>query len=952
MRYILAIVFSLSVLSAHAQVFPARQYTTADELANSNVYDIAHDEKGYLWFATERGLSRFDGYKFTNYLFKEGLEGATVYGLAQDEKQHLYAATRQDGIYKLEGNFTKKIPADPALANEQIAIAGNFMYTLDDNRQVASVHLNKKDISIVLASGEVHPYAIISGEGDTVFIGTNKGVYFSVRGSRAEKYSIFAQHCYSLFVRDNQLFAGSQGVVYQVRKNTFDIVATLSTPISIKRLLIDNDGNIWCAAFPQNKLLVVQGDQVTDISKSLNISGISINKILEDHEGNIWIATYGKGVFCFHHRYITNYTASDGLMNEYITSLLPFPNGVLIGTYDGLYELNGLTITQHKYFPGELEYIRNMTSADDMYYVSITGINATRLDVARKNIQNKTIQFLQCPSMLVEGDQLYYNHWSNNILTATITGSGTTPGTTWFQDDQTGWSRASVFCRDAEGLMWVGTSRGLLILDEGKLVQRLDTGFFHTNITCFLLDDSGHMFVGTDHGLAIYYKGTWKLHHDLMGKNVESITGLAHDGQHRIWISTLNGLFLIDQDKVIQFDARNTLLSDEINAIAYDTVQNAIWIGTTFGLSKIDIDKFDRTPVRAPAAIFKTLRAADSIYRDLGMDSRIELPHTSKNLIVRFGAIQFSAPEGIKFYYTFDGGQWEPTVGRQIEFASIPYGEHVIELKSVGERGVEGPVARLTIFVATPFWASTWFKAIIGLLISLFAYMVLRKRFEVLRQKQQERLELQSKVAELRHQALAASMNPHFIFNALNSIQHFINAHNTEEATDYLGKFARLIRMMLDYGGRTFIPLKDELERLAYYLDLEKVRFGEKLNYTIQVDDRLRNSQIEIPNMVIQPIVENALWHGILPANRPGHLDIRFTPVDGTILVTINDDGIGIEESKRRKKSEHNSLGIQMIHERLELLNRLSGYKANLSIRDRSALDPLQHGTLAEIRLM
>ncbi len=465
-------------------------------------------------------------------------------------------------------------------------------------------------------------------------------------------------------------------------------------------------------------------------------------------------------------------------------------------------------------------------------------------------------------------------------------------------------------------------------------------------------DDDGALYVGTDKGLAILRNGKWTIHRSMMDKNIESITGLAHDNKQRIWISTLNGLFLYDGKTLLQFDARNTLLSDEINAITYDSLNNAIWIGTTFGLSRIDVGLFDKTPIRAPAAIFKTLRAADSIYRDLGVNSRIQLPYTSKNLTVRFSAIQFSAPEGIKFFYTFDGGPWEPTVGRQIEFASIPYGEHTIRLKSIGEQGVEGPVATLTIFVETPFWATTWFKILVGLGIGLIAYMLLRKRFEVIRNKQQERLELQSKVAELRHQALSASMNPHFIFNALNSIQHFINSHNTEEATDYLGKFARLIRMMLDYGGRTFIPLKDELERLEYYLELEKVRFGEKLNYSIVVDDALRNNPIEIPNMVIQPIVENALWHGLLPANRPGHLHIRFAAEQGTIVVTVDDDGLGIEESRRRKKGDHNSLGIQMIHERLELLNKLSGYKASLNIRDKSALTPAGQGTLAEIRLM
>lgn len=936
----------------NAQVFPARQYTTADELANSNVYDIAHDEKGYLWFATERGLSRFDGYKFTNYLFKEGLEGAMIYGLAQDHKQHLFAATRQDGIYKLDGNFTQIIPDNSALANEQIAIAGNYLYSLDDNRQVGAVQLKSKVITNVIPSSEIVPYNVQSGLGDTVFIGTNKGIYFSVKGQQAKPYTDVEFPCYSVYVANGLLFAGGEDVVYQILNRHPKIIAHTNTPISIKRLLVDSDGNIWCAGFPQNKLLYISDGRVTDLSNSLNINGISINKILEDHEGNIWIATYGKGVFCLHHRYIANYTAHDGLENEYITALQPYDKGVFIGTYDGLHVLHNNVISRYKFFPGQLEYIRSMDMHNGTCFVDITGIRADRVDVKRVNIADVPVQLLHTPSSYLVDQEVYFNHWSTAIYRADITETGIDNTSVWYDDTGAQWKRTNTFLRDYTGRLWVGTSRGIVVLEQQQVAFRCDTGFLHTNINCFLQGEGGEVYVGCDNGLAIYNKGIWKFYRELMGKSVENITGLVYDAKQRIWISTLNGLYLIDAGNVVQFDARNTLLSDEINAIAFDAKQNAIWIGTTFGLSRIDINMFDKTPVRAPAAIFKTLRAADSIYRDLGVDSRIELPYTSKNLIVRFSAIQFSAPEGIKFYYTFDGGDWEPTVGRQIEFASIPYGEHIIELKSVGERGVEGPVARLTIFVATPFWATTWFKALIGLVIALMAYLVLRKRFEVLRKKQQERLELQSKVAELRHQALAASMNPHFIFNALNSIQHFINTHNTEEATDYLGKFARLIRMMLDYGGRTYIPLKDELERLSYYLELEKVRFGDKLNYTIEVDPELNNSPVEIPNMIIQPIVENALWHGILPANRPGQLQIKFSKVHSSIGVTVLDDGIGIEESRRRKKTGHNSLGIQMIHERLELLNRLNGYKASLSIRDRSTISPEDHGTLAEIQFM
>lgn len=959
-RIIALIVSLLWFAGIQAQIFPARQYTTADELASSNVYDICHDEKGYLWFATERGLSRFDGYKFTNYLFKEGLEGAAVLSLATDNKMHVYAGTKQDGVYKLQGNFHQVLQEDVHMANEHMVIMNNLLYSLDDHNLVSVCNLKKADNTkkifphsqLIISRSEAVPTAIAAGSGDTVFIATEKGIYYSVNGNKALPYAATGIPCHSIYMQNGVLYFGSTGAVFRANGRTVARIATLSEVSSVKRLLLDDEGSIWCATSPNNYVFRISGEETWNVSVSLGITGTSIQKIFEDHEGNIWIATYGKGVFCMHHRYCTNYTRLDGLSNEYVTSVLVTDNGLLIGTYDGLYTLDETGIRPFKSFPGELEYIQRLGYEDDTYFVTVSGIQATNVRVKRTAVNGKDLQYLYAPASLEIQDVVYYNQWDNTIWRAKLNKGQITDTQVIYSDPKADWKSANAFYMDDKGVLWVGTTRGLLAFMQDHQVTKIDTGFFRTSINAIMQDDDGAIYVGTDKGLAILQNGRWTTHRSIMEKNIESITGLAHDSKHRIWISTLNGLFLYDGVTLIQFDARNTLLSDEIHAITYDSKNNAIWIGTTFGLSRIDVGVFDQTPIKAPAAIFKTLRAADSIYRDLGVNSRIELPYTSKNFTVRFSAIQFSAPEGIKFLYTFDDGPWEPTVGRQIEFASIPYGEHTIRLKSVGEQGVEGPLATLTIFVDTPFWATIWFKVLVGLGIGFIVYLLVRKRFELIRTKQQERLELQSKVAELRHQALAASMNPHFIFNALNSIQHFINSHNTEEATDYLGKFARLIRMMLDYGGRTFIPLKDELERLEYYLELEKVRFGQKLNYTIDVDDSLRNNPIEIPNMVIQPIVENALWHGLLPANSAGHLHIRFSAEQGTIVVTVDDDGIGIEESRRRKKAGHNSLGIQMIHERLEMLNKLSGYKASLRIIDKSTQTPAGQGTLAEIRLM
>ncbi len=954
-KYCFSFLFLIAPCSViHAQLFPTRQYTAADELANSNVYDIVHDARGYLWFATERGVSRFDGFKFTNYLFKEGIDGAIVYALAESDNGEFFAATKFDGVFKFGNNFKKVINENVSLHNEQIAIAGNYFYSLKKGQFVSVVDIANQGVikKIQFEDKNIIPNFICKESGDNVLIGTNQGIY-RVKGDQ-KAISIntnFTKAVFSISIKDNIIYAGGDAVYYQLEKNVIT-EKKLNFNGIINRLLVDRYDNIWCATFPQNNLILINKALETDISSKLGINGISVNKIFEDAEGNIWLATYGKGAFCIHHLYCSNFTKNDGLLNEYVTALESDPEGNLfIGSYDGLYFLKDNNIVQQKLFPGSLEFIRGIEVNNHHLFVNVAGINKPELNLKPTKLNGIEQTYLISSSSMIRGNSVYYSKWDKKLWRAPLNGNEIGTGTVVFYDSTAVWNRINSIFEDKKNNIWIGTTHGLYILEQNGKYQKIDTGFYNTNISKFMYDGDNNLLIGTDHGLVKFKNGIFQTFKSLKGRNIENITSFEIDANNRIWIGTLAGLYIMDGDAIMQFDTRNGLLSDEINALEYDKKNNYIWIGTTFGLSRINIDAFNKTKFNAPAAILKSIRTPDSIYRNMESQKGIVLPYTTDNFTIRFSAIHFSSPEGIKFQYKFDDAEWQPAVGRQIEFASIPYGKHILYLKSIGERDLEGPIAKLIITVQTPFWATSWFKILVGFIIALSAYLILRWQFEAVRKKQQEKLELQSKISELRHQALAASMNPHFIFNALNSIQHFINTHNTEEATDYLGKFARLIRMMLDSGGKTFVPLSEELERLNYYLQLEKIRFGNKLNYKITVDEELQNGIIEIPNMVIQPLVENALWHGLLTVNRDGNLNISFEKLNGSIKVLVDDNGIGINESKKRKKSDHNSLGIQMIRERLELLNKLSGYQANIIIHDKSDFNPDDHGTLVQVNL-
>ncbi len=212
---------------------------------------------------------------------------------------------------------------------------------------------------------------------------------------------------------------------------------------------------------------------------------------------------------------------------------------------------------------------------------------------------------------------------------------------------------------------------------------------------------------------------------------------------------------------------------------------------------------------------------------------------------------------------------------------------------------------------------------IVGILLSVIAGLIWH--FQREKRRKREELIIQNKITSLEQKALQAMMNPHFVFNVMNSIQHFMNQADAKTANQVLSGFARLIRKHLEICMSSTISLHEELAYLKLYLSLEKFRFSNKMNYEIVIDKNTDTEEIIVPSMLIQPFVENAIWHGIMPKDEGGIIVLNFDVVESDLLVTIVDDGVGILNSEKQKKTRHVSRGMALIRERIELLNKLSG---------------------------
>lgn len=334
----------------------------------------------------------------------------------------------------------------------------------------------------------------------------------------------------------------------------------------------------------------------------------------------------------------------------------------------------------------------------------------------------------------------------------------------------------------------------------------------------------------------------------------------------------------------------------------------------------------------------------------------IQLPSYKNSLQLRLGAINFTDPEDNRFSYQVIGSgdtSWRELKAQSpILFDNLPPGKYDIRAKlfSVSNRWPE-QIRDIRIMIKQPFWKNPWALTLLSLLLLLSLIVLYLRRIKAIRQKAGIDLQL----ADLELKGLHAQMNPHFIFNSLNSIKEMILENDSNNASRYLSKFAQLIRTSLEQSKQAFVSVHQCIDHLGQYLEMEKIRF-EDFRYSIESAENMDTRDIRMAPMLLQPLAENAIWHGL--QQKPGmkELHIRFYIESETLVCEVEDNGIGIvqaEKNKSARRPTHRSMGISNIRERLSILKEKYGLNCGLQIVDRSTLfkENQVSGTLAIVRL-
>jgi len=936
-----------------AQRFGFRQYNVEQGLTHSQVRSIMQDQSGYLWIGTLGGLSKFDGREFKNFGNSKGFNFDQIESIAQ-------------------------------LSDGRIVVGstGEFALLTDDTTHVYSLGAKHRNSAI--------QYITQSQDG-SIWLATQAGVFKCLPGNQVEAWrqdlfgsedvrgiipkadatTVLCSHhliqihensvdtLYSQYESELTDFCKDEIGNYWIASNGAGLIRigknpqkwTVDDGLVSNRILTltqDKQSNVWCGSRIGFSRVEVSG-AISTYNQKNGLPYGEIRAINVDSEDNIWLGTDGGGLLRFLGESFSQFTTNEGLPSNLVMTMSKDSRGDLwVGTYDsGIFKLSEVNknIRWEDGLANDKVWASILDSRGRLWFGTSGGISIldgdaittlTSLDGLKAN---KVLCFYEEPDGLM---------WIGTSSGVSVLDLNLNPVATGAELPT---SKIRSIVKAPDGSMWFATSSGVYRLKE-SIMEHFSTeqGLSDESCSALCFNSSQELLVGTKNGLHVFKEGVFQLISlgDDYSSNFINFLLLLDEG---ILVGTNNGLFLVTENKA-GYSLFNYSLEDgiggletNINAVYKDS-ESSVWFGTTAGLvlhegqfgnnwKEVGNPKLSLTEIRLNLSTTDWKKKNVEVDSLTGIPIYLQLPYNQNHLTFYYTGISTNYPEDIQYRYMLEefDEDWQPLT--KIDFATysnIPDGEYRFKVQCLSKEGKWSEEIEFGFTIHPPFWATWWFIALSILsgagLVVLFIH---RRKQRLIASLENEKLEMKTKMLGLEQQSLNSSMNRHFIFNALNSIQYYINRQDRLAANKYLSSFAKLIRKNLDSSQQTFTSLSEELERLELYLQLEKMRFQDKFDYEITIDENIDPESVQVPAMLLQPFLENSIWHGILPKGEKGlvSLDVQGDG-NGQVIFTISDDGIGFNTSRSSKSEDDNhiSKGMDISEGRLELITRLTGNNA------------------------
>lgn len=941
-----------NAISSNAQEPVSIHLTDKDGLPDIEFYSMKEDKEGFIWFASDKGLHRYDGKVFKQFSHPDK-KGRSLFNLKIGPEGRVWCNNIAGQFFYVENNklvlfndYQKELKgqlADYIFFNKKLLIRqrDNILSVNIKTKEIKSIYKNANTTSIGITMP--NQYLFLNRDNNIVLLDTllKKSSFKLKTKENITFFSHFTKANNKVFIafRDNILNRSLLVSVDIEHKSTTQI----KLPKKIKNSKISRITNINNQLYlATNKgVFITESHQGKLILITHFLKDKMITDIIEDKNNIIWVATLKNGVFVIPNKNLKQFNTFKNVQiieqkNDSICYLAK-RNGELL-------ELNIKTNKLHK----------NLI------------IDETPIRALDYNKSNNTLLYFSDYQNLV-----YSNNYSKK---KEITKFGSI--------------KSVAFVNDTTFL--ISSSSGTKIVNP-KNNYTISNIRSHESIYSVI---NRKIFLADVEGLKVYDENylkepniTYK-NKPIYGFNiVETNNGL-------IWVATYdNGILGIKNNKVIyHLNETNGLASNDINCITADN--EGLWISTDKGLqyynsnlnevkvltkqdginsykikdleilgdfliytNNLGVYGFNKTKIfkqKEPPSIYLTKISIQE--KPVEIKNKYVLDHNKSNVDISFNTKEFQSVKHIIYEYKFAKDKdW--TILREevdfVKFINLAPGNYIFQLRAKNKFSKNySKTIELNFEVLAPIYQRWWFILIGFLLIVLLTITYVNtktKRLKRLQAKELEKERISKALVFSQLENLRSQMNPHFIFNALNSIQDYIILNEKKLARQYLVKFSRLIRTYLEHSQETNITLEEEIKALKLYLELEKDRFNNELIFTIFIDDEINTKTIFVPSLFIQPYVENAIKHGLLHKKGSKILNLNFSlnSTNKKIICVVDDNGIGRNASEiiKNRTKFPKSFATKANQKRIDLINSTTTEKIEIEVIDKVADDNKPTGT-------
>ncbi|HEY5392346.1 MAG TPA: histidine kinase, partial [Hanamia sp.] len=897
-------------------------YSLADGLPSLRTNTVFQDSSGRLWVGCAAGMAQFKNNRFITYPTNDHLDNIYVFHFFETKDKHLWALTSK-GTYEFADSVWMKLSLYPGYQNSicrSIVEFGGELYLNTPNDIVCK---SKSGQWLHIASSQNYhsDFNVMSVQNHEIWVSTVNNIYI---------------------IRNHQL-------VPLFKKNL-----TTSNYFSY---FIDSKNRLWLES--ENFLQVsTPGDWLHPSFLKISDNGYP-SSIDEDANHNIWIGTIA-GLLKIKDISFTIIDKNNCAHLNEIFNLIALPGNKLLlscGQKNGLvlYAKNQCEQIMPPQSPGNENYYKDpvdyfsFDNKNSLWMVtrfrkflhfesdkledssSVLNLKTTEQVYDMKYIKSRNQFFICADSTLLYGSPEKFSTFIPNNTGVPIIKP------TRIYETKNG---ILILYVDGIGVYYIDQSNNLISLVNETGIDGSKKGIELKVV--FYQDDRDNFWIAFP-GIGLYEYGFGKTNMPFLknhltvkdGLQSNDIVGLLNDHQNRLWIATPKGLDILQENKTDKWEVFNyaraeelTLTRSDYERLITDSAGNVL-LSTPNKIIKfytVNINLLKEPPhviIEKVTLAFKETnwkKLDDSLYTYYQLPYHPVLKYNQNSLGISFDAIDLStsnsSPEYSYKLIPLDKSWSSPSKSKFVSFAQLPPGKYQFAVRAKDRASGWSRPAIFRFDIATAFWNRWWFRLIVIILASCIITSIFRARIQKIKKDSL----VQNQLKELEMKALKAQMNPHFIYNALNSIQSLFANDKKTEGIHYIGSFSRLLRQVLDNSENNVISLDKELETVGLYIQLESLRLDMQLQYRKNINEDIVTEFEKIPPLILQPFVENALWHGLSRKEGVKEIIISCNIKDDWLICNIIDNGIGRQKALELKSISllpHQSKAIEITRKRL-----------------------------------